>query len=145
MLFQPLDPKGECRGIYANGRLSYGNFPEGLTRTWSPASYLMNKQIEYASLYAKGASLEEACPEDLKEDYARVSGKLKAYLRSFVESKVNLNELCFFDLVPERFLLEYFEVKNKLTENVFQNFEKPMNYDFLARLSEIIHLFFDQR
>ena len=140
MIFQPLDPKGDCKGVYADGALQFGEIPSGLTKTWSPASYLIGKDVKYASLFVGGASLRDICPEKHKQDYERVSGKMKAYLRSFVQSRVDLNELCFFDLVPQRFLVEYFESKNAITEHVFENFEKPVNYDFLARLSEIIHL-----
>ena len=42
-----------------------------------------------------------------------------------------LNENCFFELVPQQFLLEFCDIKNKITEHVLKNYEKPKNYDFL--------------
>jgi hypothetical protein len=46
-----------------------------------------------------------------------------------------MSENCFFDLVPERFLLRYFNLKNEITKHVFDNFPKPDNYEFLKELS----------
>lgn len=137
MLFQTLDSKNECVGIYSGGKITYDEIPSDLTRTWAYAPYLEGQNIEYASLYAIGDSLEDCCPEEMREEYFRVRNKLKAYFRSFIESKVDLNKLCFFDLVPERFLKEYCEIKNNITDYVLKNYPKPENYDFLAKLSKV--------
>ena len=37
-------------------------------------------------------------------------------------------------MVPEHFLVEFFEVKNKITQHVIENYPKPENYDFLRDL-----------
>ncbi len=137
MLFQTLDSKNECVGIYSQGKIIHDTIPSNLTRTWGYAPYLQGRDIEYASLYALGDNLEDCCPEEMREEYLRVRNKLKAYFRSFVESKVDLNKLCFFDLVPERFLREYCEIKNNITDYVLKNYPKPENYDFLVSLSKV--------
>jgi len=123
--------------VYLNGELYYEDIPDGLTRTWSYAAYL-NDDVEYASLYCEGKTLEEVCPAGLKDRYEEVSNKLKAFLISFSEAKIDLNKNCFFDLVPERFLKEYCEIKNQITHYVFQNYEKPDNYDFLLSLTKAL-------
>ena len=41
-------------------------------------------------------------------------------------AKVNLEHNCFFDLTPERFLKEYCEVKNKICEWVFKNYDSKV-------------------
>lgn len=41
----------------------------------------------------------------------------------------------FFDLVPESFLIQLCEIKNRICEHVFETCEKPENYDFLSDLS----------
>ena len=45
---------------------------------------------------------------------------------------------CFFELVPERFLLEYCEIKNKITEHVLKTYERPLNYDFMLQMTKLI-------
>ena len=138
MIFQTLDSKNECVGFYADGKLVFGKTPPSLTCTWNYAPYL-NRDIEFVSLYARGKKLGELCPDHLKEEYDRSSNKLKSYLRSLALAKVDLNEICFYDLVPQRFLLEYYSVRNKITEHVADNYKKPENYDFLVDLAATTH------
>ena len=138
MLFQALDDKNQCVGVYANGKLVYNEIPPDLTRTWRYSQFLKHQNIEYARFYCGGKTLSEVCPEYLKNDWNRVSSKLEAFMKSFKTAKVNLNDNCFFDLVPERFLIDFCEVKNKITEHVFDTYEKPGDYDFLVRLDKLV-------
>jgi len=39
--------------------------------------------------------------------------------------------------MPEGFLLEYCEIRNRVTEHVFANYKKPENYKFLLDLTEL--------
>ena len=137
MLFQTLDDKKECLGVYINGEINYDGVPDNLTATWSFADYLAGRDVQYASLYCAPNDLDTACPDSLKDQWEDVSEKMRAFLRSFVEAKVDLNENCFFELVPERFLLEYCELKNKITKHVLEVHEKPQNYDFLLGLVQL--------
>tara|TARA_Y100000034_G_scaffold121329_1_gene165397 strand:- start:943 stop:2130 length:1188 start_codon:yes stop_codon:yes gene_type:complete len=139
VLFQTLDNKEDCVGIYCNGRIYKENFPEVLSGTWSYAPYLDGYDIKYAGLYCGRISVEAALPEHLEDRWSTISDKLKAFLRSFEQAKVDLNENCFFELVPERFLLEFCDVKNKITKHVFENYEEPKNYDFLVDLSKVLY------
>lgn len=138
MYFQTLDDKGECVGIYKNGKLYFKDLPDGLERTWKYANYLEKSSVEYASIYCGNRNLNDACPPYLIDDWIEVEAKLKAHYRSFVLAKVNMEENCFFDLVPESYLLDYCNIRNQITQYVFENFEKPENYDFLADLTKIL-------
>ena len=51
MLFQTLDDKKECVGIYANGELQFEDMPNGISKTWSYSNFLGGLDIEYASRY----------------------------------------------------------------------------------------------
>ena len=134
-----LDDKSECVGVYAHNKLHYDHFPEGGSKTWKYASLLQDKtDIEYANLYCGGMTLMEVCPEDLKPRLEKILDKLKAFLTSFKLSKISLYDNCFYSLVPERFLLEYCEIKNQITKHVLQNFSRPKNYRFLLSLSKVV-------
>lgn len=132
MLFQTLDDKSECFGIYCNGELHFDMFPEGADKTWSYSSYLSDSNIEYAQVYCGGLSLQEACPPELRLEWESVSRKGRAFLKSFATAKLSLREHCFYDLVPQRYLSDICEVKNKICEHVFQNYDRPKNYDFIV-------------
>ena len=82
--------------------------------------------------------MEEVCPPRLRTEWEGVRNKLHAYFRSFQFAKVPLGENCFFDLVPERFLMDYCRVRNRITEHVFDTYDRPDNYDFVRALVEVL-------
>ena len=132
MYFQTLDDKTECVGIYADEQLYFNldSLPSALARTWSYSPYLRNHDVEYASLYLEGQKIEDIIPEYLKDDWSDISQRVLSFKRSLNIGHVSLSENCFFDLVPKRFLIEWCEVKNKITEYVFANVKKPLRYGF---------------
>lgn len=135
-LFQCLDDKNNCVLIYSNGNFSSGIPEKGYT--WKYAQYLKDKNnIEYAYLYA-GKDLDYTCPEHLRNDWQIIRNRGIAYLRSFREVNINLNEYCFFDLVPKVYLKDFCEIKNKICEYAFNNYKKPYNYDFLLEVEKMI-------
>jgi len=140
MLFQILDDKQSCVGVYLeNGELVFDDLPPGLSKTWKYSQFLKDyNNIQYALLYASGKKLSEVCPENLKEQWLSVSQQLKAYYKAFTTAKVCLKENCFFDLVPESFLLNFCETKNKITTHVLENYPKPNDYEFLAELQKLL-------
>lgn len=138
MLFQTLDDKRECVGIYADKQLHFNEVPENLTATWSYSPYLKGQDIQYANLYCEGKTLDEICPEHLKNEWKEIQSRLKAFVSSFIEAKVSLKENCFFDLTPKKFLEKYCDVKNKITEHVFSSYEKPQEYNFYRRFNELL-------
>lgn len=139
MYFQTLDDKSECVGVYADGSLHFDKIPQNLTRTWRYTGSINEANIEYAWLYANGASIEQSCPDSLKGDWERCHKRLVAYRRAFEIGKIDLREHCFFDLVPTSFLEDMCDVKNKITEHVFDTRERPENYELLDSFQKLIH------
>ena len=139
MTFVLLDEKDWCRGVYHEGQLHFKQLPEGLSKTWRYTSYLENKNIKYASIYAQGRTIDEVCPEHLKQPWDKSKNKLKAFHNSFVEAKVSLEENCFFDLVPQQFLLELCDVKCKIIDYVLETYSKPEEYQFLLDAEKLLY------
>jgi len=139
MLFQTLDNKEECVGVYCNNELHFDTIPDDLTRTWNYSAFLREREnVEYAFLYAQKA-LGDVCTPRLAQEWGTINDRMKAFLRAFTAAKIDLTENCFFDLVNERFLREYCEIRNKITEHVFESHSKPENYDFLVELTKVLH------
>jgi len=138
MLFQALDEKRECVAIFQDGQLIYDLIPTDLTKTWGYSFFLKDYDVEYASLFCDGKSIGDVCPEPLQEQWKTVNHNLRAIYRALSEAKISLNDNCFYDLVPKRFLLEYCDIKNKITEHVLETHEKPKNYDFLLDLTKLV-------
>jgi hypothetical protein len=137
-LFQALDDKDFCIGVYKDGEFFYDSLPDNLSRTWKYSEFLKDRNVEYASLYCEGKTLDEICPEHLRAEWTPVKNKLRAFLTSIRISKVSLNDNCLFELLPQSFLVKYCEIKNKISLFVFENFEKPKNYDFFLDLTKVI-------
>ena len=134
MIFQSLDNKNKCKDIYCNNKI-HKKIPVDLTGTWDYVD--VPYDIMYAKLYCGGKSIEDVCPDHLRKQWLDASQRLKAYLNSFMQAKISLEEHCFYDLVPQHFLLDFFEVKNEITKHVFDNYKRPENYDFLLQLTKI--------
>ena len=139
MIFQTLDDKSECVGVYVDGKLHFDGIPNDLTKTWKYTGSVQGDAIEYAWLYCGGKDLQGACPEHLKEELTEVQKTFRAYLKSFEIAKINLRDNCFFDLVPSDFLMEFCEVRNKITEHVFETHSRPENYDHLDQAYKLLH------
>jgi len=131
MFFQTLDDKSECVGVYQAGKLYFDTIPNDLKITWNHSGFLTDKEIEYVSLWTQGKTLEECCPEEHIDELRSCKNKLRAYLKSFNIAKINMNDHCIYDLIPHDFLLRFCEIKNKITEHVYSNFEKPVHYEHL--------------
>ena len=138
MFFQTLDDKNECVGIYAEGNMTFDELPDGLTACWAPVPYLEDHEIEYASLYCEGKTPDQVCPDILRDDWEECNDKMKAFYRSFMLGKVNLDENCFFDLIPVRFLMKYCELRTRITKHVIGAYEKPKNYDYLLKMTKLL-------
>lgn len=139
MIFQTLDDKTECVGVYTDGKLYFEEIPSDLTHTWKYTGSLKNKDVEYAWLYCNGRSLEQAAPEEMLPELVKAQRRFKAYMKSFQIAKINMREHCVFDLVPADFLKQFCEIKNQITKYVFENYDKPLHYDHLANVQELLY------
>ena len=139
MIFQTLDNKKECYAVFCDDTLYHYPNKLDLTRTWAYTPHLDSRKIEYAQIWALGSSLDDVCPEHLKDDWQSLNKKAKAFITSFHEAKINLDDICFYDAVPKKFLIEYNNLKNQITNYVFEHYKKPKNYDFLSDLVVFLH------
>ncbi len=142
MLVQTLDDKQHCVGIYNDGKLIYNceefDF-DAVTATWNYNPLFAQNGTVIASLLVPGKTLDEVCPDFLRHRWAAINARLRAFYKSFATSKISLDINCFYDLVPQRFLLEYCEIKNKITQYVIETYAKPANYDFMRNLAKLTY------
>lgn len=137
-MFQVLDEKKHCVGVYKDGEISYKKLPDNLDKTWNYAEFLRGQDIDYAYIFSEGKTLDEACPQEINLHWKKINDKMRSHLSAALESKISLKENCFFDLVPQRFLKEYCELKNRICEHVFSTTKKPQEYTFFREFGELI-------
>ena len=140
LIFQTLDDKKECVGIYCDNKLFFDEsvFPEHLTATWKYTEHLRDRDIIYANLFLEGREVTDVIPEYLVDDWSDVTSKLSAFHRSLILSQVSLSDNCIYDLVPKRFLVDMCEIKNKITEHVLQKVQRPDRYDFSLQVCKLL-------
>ena len=134
LIFQLLDTKHECYKIFCADELHDDYSDEVLTHTWSPSPSLLGKEVEYAQIWSAGKTLADLCPEKSKHRFEKLNDRAKVFLKTFFNARINLDDVCFYDCVPEKFLLDYFSLKNEITAEVFKNCKKPANHDFMRDL-----------
>jgi hypothetical protein len=143
MYFQAIDDKKECIGIYRAGVLEFDKdkMPEDFSgmRTWKYSGSIVSKDVEYGWLRAHGKNLEEMCPPELQSEWARMRKKMMAFKKSFEIAKIDFRQHCFFDLVPHDFLTAFLEVKNKITQHVFETVEEPAVYEHLCQIEKLLY------
>ncbi len=137
MIFQTFDEKNECKNYYINNKF-IDQLPDNVSKTWSYSKFLKGKNIDYANLYVESKTLEEICPEIFKKDLENINKKINSINNSLKNAKISLKENCFYDFVPNSFLEQYCDVKNKICEHIFENYDRPKQYDFYRRLNELL-------
>ena len=138
MLFQVLDAKRDCVGYFANNQINPSTELPSEGGTWEYSEYLGEAPIEIARIYAHGATITDVCPEDMKDEWEMIKKTLRSCLRAFSTARVNLNENCFYDVLPEYFLYQYMNAKNKVTEHVLNKYERPENYQQVFNLVRML-------
>jgi len=134
MIFQIIDDKKDCTGWFADGKLRAGSLPKNMTATWDWSPRLGDERVNLAKIYAKGKLLNDVCPPHLEDRWQARQRKMKAHIKSFVASKVNMSDICFYELVPPQDIQHYYQTLNEITEWIVGNHQRPMNYSFLHDL-----------
>ena len=139
MIFQILDDRNECYGLYGDGKFTYDRIPDNIWGTWNWDHRLADRNIDYASIYSAGKTLHDVAPESLRHRLEKREGKIKAFVKTALISKLNMKEHCLFDIIPEQHLMHYCEVKNEICQYVFDNYQKPQNHGFMVDLKQMAH------
>ena len=106
--------------------------------TWKHSETLCAGAYDYCSVLARTDTIDDVCPLELSTEWQKVDSKLKAVHKAFVTSQVDLDEHCFFDLVPQQFLLDYFSVRESIMKHIYETTEITDNFRFDCTLHEML-------
>jgi hypothetical protein len=139
MIFQVLDNKIECVGYYSDGKIYKEDVGHGFTQTWDSSPNFMSSAVDYAKIYAGVDSIDDVpLPDHLHHRWQHSTKRMKSFIKSLGKAKVSLDDHCFYDLVPDKFLTDFYEDKTEITKFVFENFSKPANYSFLKEVNLLL-------
>lgn len=137
LIFSIIDSKNDCNSVFANGKIHDNIKSSFLSKTWTYDKRLENLPIEYAEIYCNGLRLIDVCPPQLLDEYKRINNQKKLFEKTLITSKINVDEVCLYDLVPDWFIRETFSIQNEIIEHVFSTYSKPKNHDFLVKLYKL--------
>ena len=72
MIFQILDDKRDCLGLFSNGEFYYGHIKRAFEKTWDWSPHLSDDDYEYAAAEADGEAQEARRGERLAPRRRRV-------------------------------------------------------------------------
>lgn len=138
MFFQLLDNKFDCAGTYIDGSFVWDRIPQGLSKTWAYSDHLYGMDIDYAQLLVAGKSLNDVCPPHLTQRWEEANNLLRGHYKAINASSIDISDVCFYDLIPQKHLQHYFDTKNEITRWVFENVERPQHYNLLKRMQAAV-------
>jgi len=138
MLFQTFDDKEKCVLIHRKDRF-YDHLTAECTKTWSYTAALREyHDVEFAQLYVLGEEIEDLCTPSLKDKWISVQNRIKAIIKAAHDTGLNVSQYCIYDMIPRFLLQEWAEVKNQVCVHVFEQHQKPSNYDHLLKINKMI-------
>ena len=115
----------------------YNFLPEDFSKTWDHHAILKDHDAEYAYVWGIGQSLDDVCPDAIYEDWKKISKRVKSIIKSFQTVGADMSQIDIKQIIPQKFIVKYLFYKNLISQHVFENYEKPVNYDFMADLHKM--------
>ena len=110
---------------------------DGCKRTWEFSSLCAGNGVEFGEILCGGKRIDQVCPEKYITELKMVNDKMKCFVKAFSTSKVHFDNENIFSFLPFSFLNEFFSIRNKITKEVFETYERPKNYDVILELFKL--------
>ena len=132
---QALDIEDNCVGIYFKEKFYFNNLTDitkNCSFAWKHSPIFDDEAYTYLSIFAKSRCLSEYSnnPELLNS----CQDLLESQKKAAVIAKVDLTDLCFFDILPDHLMYKWFSLRDKAMVNLIKHAEKPSDYDILHKI-----------
>ena len=135
MILQTLDIKDNCKGIFHEGSFILEDASKLISSysvAWKHSSMLEDENFRYLYLSLREEDLSAYCNDP--ELFLTYQNKLTAHQKAALTAKVSLDEECFFDLLPEHQLTNWFKIRQQALENLNKMTKKEDDYDILHKI-----------
>lgn len=138
MFYTILDSKQECLGYYYDGDI-HEQKPDTSKHyiTWDYKHHHHQEGAQYLSLYCGGKPLSAFCPPHLQREWEFSQSKKKAFGNAIANSKVRIDDVCIYDLIPRWFLRENSQLRCEIFQEIYNENRKPKSYDFMLELEKL--------
>ena len=110
---------------------NYKKVIETYNLAWKHSPMLDDEKYKYLYLLAKQDDLSSYTQDP--ESFKMYTEKMKAHQKAAIAAKVNLNEECFFDLIPTHQLVKWFSLKQSALNNLKKNTQFESDYEILHK------------
>lgn len=130
-----MDIEDNCLGIYFKQQFHFENLidiAEKCNLAWKHSPIFDDTSYTYLSIFAKSRNLSEysSNPEFLNSCQSLLESQKKAALTA----KVDLSDLCFFDILPDHLMHRWFSLREEAMIDLIKFSEKPSDYDILHKI-----------
>ena len=134
MILQTLDIENNCTGIFDRSSFLFDKYEKILNNyclAWKHSPILNDERYTYLYLYLKSDDLSSyAYDSEMYEEYLL---KMESHSKAAKTAKIELDEMCFFDIVPENQMIRWFTIRRQCMEALLSAADKPSDYDILHK------------
>lgn len=137
-----MDIEDNCFGIYKNGEFIFKDFDAKLkdvNAAWRYSHIIRDNQCTYASLLLRDEKLENYSSNPTK--FLSYSDLMSAQKSAALTAKIDISDMCFFDILPDHLVHSWFSLREEAIRNVIIKKEKSNDYNILEKihvLTEVI-------
>tara|TARA_R100001510_G_C7655940_1_gene215488 strand:+ start:3096 stop:4229 length:1134 start_codon:yes stop_codon:yes gene_type:complete len=136
VIAEVLDIQENCKGIYLQNKFHLEPTDEILSKvskTWKFSPVLKDDtKFKYLFLLTAGRDLKDFSKD--VEIYNQTKKTLEAQQKAAITAKMNINECCLFDILPEHQLRKWFSIRSSALENLDKKIPVPEDYEILHKI-----------
>ena len=136
MILQTLDINKNCLGVFKDGKFFFqeediSTAVSSSALAWKHSSLLSDEKYKYLFLFVKGKQLNNF--SSTPEEFSRSENVLNYQKEALKKAKVDLQDQCFFDTIPEFQVEKYFNLREEALNNISRSYTPPLEYDILHK------------
>ena len=145
-LVQTLDIEDNCFGVFYDQKFIFENFDWALSQcnaAWKHSNVLNDEKYTYLSVFLKTENLSKHSDNpEILESYQEM---LESQKKAALTAKVDLSDMCFYDILPDHVMYKWFTARNQAMVNLIKNIEKPSDYDILHKIHVLTSMISKQK
>ena len=144
MILQTLSNKEICPGIFKESKFTFEEERirqevQNTNLSWSHSQILQEEDYKYIFILCRGEPLVNFSPNP--EKFTKSEKLIQAQQKASKTAKLELNDMCFFDLIPRHQLFNFFHHREVAMKEALKIKQFQQDYDILHKahvLSETI-------
>ena len=135
-IIQTLDIENNCSGIYCTdlNQFKLDGFQHLLKDceyTWKHSQIIDEEKVKFLFIYTRGEDLEKYSKD--QPTFIACRERLEAHARAAKLAKIDLENDCFFNLLPKHQLVKWFMLRQHALNDLLRQETTPTDYEILHK------------